>query len=56
MIELCDLGSVGSTADEPGGRGLVRVPTAPLTVEDVQWCVCTVEDVRCTVDDVRLVL
>ena len=39
---ICDLGSVGSATDEPGGRGLVRVPSAPLTVEDV----------RCIIDDV----
>ena len=49
-------GSVGSTTDESGGRGLVRVPSAPFTIEDVKCCVCTVEDVQCTVDDVRLVL
>ena len=39
-------GSVGSTTDDSSGHGLVRVPSVPLTVEDVQ----------CTIDDVQLVL
>ena len=34
--EMRKVEPLGSTADEPAGRGLGRVPSAPLTVEDVQ--------------------
>lgn len=56
ICDMCTFGSVRSVVDEPSGCGTVRVPSAPLTIEDVQSCVCTIEDIQCTVDNyVRLV-